>query len=181
MSNQSPVPQGNILVCQIIAAALMMGVVGFGGVVFVLHALQESPAEAQDVADPPREDAPPEESLPILLLVLLVLTGGCLIGRFVILGTFDRQLISDLSMDRDPPLRTEDCLGRYQTRLIISLAMLEGCAFFALIVFMVEGRWEAIGLAGFLLLIMALNFPTESKFVQWVETARISSGNPRGE
>jgi hypothetical protein len=65
-------------------------------------------------------------------------------------------------------LRPEDVLGAYQTRLIVSLALLEGVAFFCLVAFMVEHRWESFGIAMALLLMMAANFPTENKFRNWV-------------
>lgn len=161
----------------------MMGVVMFGVITIAMRLSNEGlgPAEIREAQNEENNQVEQKQSLPGLFLVLICFTGGALIGRFVVLGVLDRQLENEFSQDRESPLRTGDFLGRYQTRLIVSLALLEGTAFFALIVFMIEGRWEAFGLAGLLLMIMGMNFPTETKFNHWVETARLNARTTIGD
>jgi hypothetical protein len=177
MTSSSP----NIRTCQIIATALMMGVTIFGVIALSAHLGKAVAVEEAKEQDSGNDQVEQPQTIPVLLFVTFCFTGGVLIGRFVILGVLDRQVLNEFNRERDTPLRTEDCLGKYQNRLIISLALLEGPAFFALITFMSQSRWEAFCLAVFLLLMMAINFPTETKFNHWVETARLNSRTTRGE
>ena len=148
-------PEPNyIRVSQIIASALMMGVLVFAGVTVAFHLSDPQPAAGN------------QDSM--LLIVAIVFTVGDLIARFVVLKTHDQNMARKLENRETESVSPNEVYGAYQTRLIISLAMLEGVAFFCLIAFMIEHRWEAFGLAMFLLLMMAMNFPTENKFRSWV-------------
>lgn len=152
--NQQPTP--SILVCQIIAGALMMGVITFAGVTIVSHFNNPPPQPAAGNNDS------------IMLFIAAFFTVGALMGRLVYLKIVDRGMADKIEDREAEELVPEDILSAYQTRLIASLAILEGVAFFCLVAFMTEGRWEAFGIAMFLLLMMAMNFPTENKFRNWV-------------
>jgi hypothetical protein len=103
-----------------------------------------------------------------MLILLGIATVSVLAARFIVLKGFDRKMAEKIADREEEGLVPEDVLAGYQTRLIQSLAMLEGVAFYALVDFMIEDRWEAFGIAMFLLLMMAVNFPTENKFKNWV-------------
>lgn len=150
--NQQPTP--SILVCQIIAGALMMGVITFAGVTIVSH-----------FNNPPQGAGNNDSTM---FIVAVVFTVFDLLARFIVLKVMDRNMAGKIADREEEGLVPEDILSAFQTRLIISLALLEGVAFFCLIAFMIEHRWEAFGLAMFLLLMMGMNFPTENKFRNWV-------------
>jgi hypothetical protein len=69
------------------------------------------------------------------------------------------------------PLNVEPALlcGIYQTRLLISAALLEGVAFFALVAYMVEGQLLSLIEAVAFLMGLLLQFPTRSKVERWIE------------
>lgn len=56
-----------------------------------------------------------------------------------------------------------------QTSTIVSTALLEGVAFFGLIVYLLEGSVLALGIAVAMILGIACHFPTRSRVVAWVE------------
>ena len=60
----------------------------------------------------------------------------------------------------------------YQTRLIVGLALLEGAAFFCMIVFLLEGSALSLIAALVLLLVEATRFPTEPGLSGWIEDQR---------
>jgi len=149
-------PKTSIKVCQIIAAAIMIGVIIFAGITLVSH-----------FNNPPQQPGGGNQDS-TMLIVLGLFTVSDLMARFFVLKAFDRKMTDKIADREEQGLVPEDVLAGYQTRLIMSLALLEVVAFFALIVFMQDDRWEAFGLAMFLLLMMAANFPTENKFKNWV-------------
>lgn len=155
--------QPSILTCQIIAGALIMGVVMFAGVTVAMHMSNPPPQPAV----PPAQPAAGNDLSP-MLMVAAFFTVSMLIARFIYLKVFDRNMAGKISDREAEDLVPEDVLGAYQTRLIVSLALLEGVAFYCLIAFMTEDRWEPFGIAMFLVLIMAISFPTENKFRNWV-------------
>ena len=166
-------PQPNIRTCQIIAIAMYMGVLMFGGVAIVMRLSEDAPPANQQGQAASGDD--------VMLWIAIGLTATCLVGRAIVLSAMDRQLQRDLRDYGDNPVEPEQMLGRYQTRLIVGLALLEGPAFFCLVALLSTGNWEALGPAGFLLLVMVLNFPTETKLRNWVETNCVESNYAQGE
>ncbi|MDB4637563.1 hypothetical protein OAK47_00385 [Planctomycetaceae bacterium] len=146
----------SIQTIQIIAAALMMGVVTFGGVAVVLQSKNDQ--------------VPDNNELPILLIVACVFTVIELGARQVVLMVFNQKLKTEIQDYKEGESSAEEFLGLYQTRLIISMALCEGAAFFSLIAVIVEGHWGGFAIAAFLLIIMGISFPTENKFREWVRT-----------
>jgi hypothetical protein len=57
----------------------------------------------------------------------------------------------------------------YQTRLIIRCALLEGATFFQLIAWFIEGQAPSLGVAAFLFLLLAGQFPTEERVTAWTQ------------
>ncbi len=60
--------------------------------------------------------------------------------------------------------------GVYQTRLIITAALLEGPAFFLLIAYMLEGSVESLVAAGLMILGLVLQFPTVGRVEAWIDS-----------
>lgn len=147
--------QPSILTCQIIAGAMYMGVVIFAGIAFVIQS-------GRDAAD-----AEPGE-LPILLIVAAVFTVTELAARQFVLMVYDRKLKEEIRGFDPETDSTDRFLALYQTRLIVTMAMLEGGAFLGVVVYLIEGHWGGLAIAGFLLMLMAFGFPTESKFREWI-------------
>ena len=146
----------SIQTMQIIAAALMMGVVMFGGVAVVIQAGNEELIN--------------QEEFPLLLIVAVVFAVMEMGVRQVLLMAFDNKLKTEIQDYKEGESSAEDFLGLYQTRLIISMALCEGAAFFGIIVYIVEGHWGGLALAAFMLIIMATSFPTENKFRSWIRS-----------
>lgn len=146
----------SIKTIQIIAAALIMGVVIFAGFAVVI----QSGAEAD----------PQDEGIPILLIAASVFTVMELGARQVMMMVFDKKLKQEIEEYRGDQSSAEQFLGLFQTRTIISFALCEGAAFFGVIVYIIEGHPGGLGLAGFLVALMAISFPTENKFRSWVRS-----------
>lgn len=146
--------QTSIQTMQIIAAALMMGVLMFGGVAVVIQSSNDQ--------------VPGDEDLPILLIVAGVFAVIQLVARQVVLVLFNNKLKTEIQEYKEGESSAEEFLGLYQTRLIVSMALCEGAALFGLIVYIVEGHWGGVAIAAFLLVIMGISFPTEHKFREWV-------------
>jgi hypothetical protein len=56
-----------------------------------------------------------------------------------------------------------------QTVMIVSAALLEGVAFFGLIVYLIQGDLAALVIAVLMILGVAAHFPTRSRVVAWIE------------
>lgn len=58
--------------------------------------------------------------------------------------------------------------GLYQTRMIIAMALLEGAAFFNLVSYMMERQPFTLAVVGMLLLALVMNFPTRRGLEKWL-------------
>ncbi|MBD3674756.1 MAG: hypothetical protein HUJ26_14645 [Planctomycetaceae bacterium] len=165
MNQQQP---ASMQTCQIIATALMMGVAMFAGIALFMT----SGGEAEVV------DQAANEEFPIMLVVLSVMGVSFLGARYVVLRVQDRQLGKLLDEVDSDDVDSQNLIGLFQTRMIISLAMLEGIAFFSLVLFIVEADWMMFLIAMIMLAWMGVNFPTNNKFHAWVNAS--SGKNPFG-
>ena len=145
-----PQVKSTIRVCQIITSALMIGVMVFGIIATVIGS-----------RGGPR--APMLAYVGVLIAVQIVAL------RFFIPGLFIKTQIKSVKHSELEQV-SERLPQLYQTQLIIALAMLEGSAFFNLIAYLIEGNWFSLGIAGFMLALMALMFPTENRFESWAES-----------
>lgn len=138
---------------QIIAGALMMGVISFAAVA-VFMGLQK------EVADP----------------FIAYIAAGFAVLMFVVHlfvpPMISNGMISQLRHANDirDESSTAGLIGAYQTHLIIALAMLEGAAFFNLVAYIIAVQWWSLVIVGMLLLAMAMKFPTRFKVESWIET-----------
>jgi len=138
---------------QIIAAALMLGVVVFAVVVVAGGHLNQ----------PPNGDVVSfiGAGLAVLMSVQHRVVPGFIVKAYA--GQFAKM-----------PEQERDCYI-YQMQLIIALAMLEGAAFLNLVACMTEHNWWSLAIAGGLVAIMAVQFPTRTRVEQWIETQRMNN------
>lgn len=140
---------------QIIAAALMAGVVMFLGIVAVLVLSGRRVA----VANP----------IPVMSILPFVMLAGCLIAMVVVgrsMQLAGLQRIAHVDAESD----LTQLLGLKQTILIVTLALFEGPAFFGCIALLLEQQLYVIAVPVVSLVGMALNFPTDIAVRNWLET-----------
>jgi hypothetical protein len=95
--------------------------------------------------------------------------------RAIAEGTWDQWQNRAVASDpRNVELieRTGDAgrlMGLYATRSIIGMAILEGGCFMNLVFFLVEQQYLPLGVAGALLAILVMGFPTHDRTVTWIE------------
>lgn len=75
-------------------------------------------------------------------------------------------------MPTNPADLRQPLAGVYMSRTIIGGALLEGAAFINLVAYMINRHWSNIGMAGFLVIVMAVTFPSQSHFETWVDQVR---------
>jgi F0F1-type ATP synthase membrane subunit c/vacuolar-type H+-ATPase subunit K len=138
---------------QIIAAALMLGVVIFA-VIVVAGGHLNHPPNGNVVSFI-------GAGLAVLMSVQHRVVPGIIVKAYA--GQFAKM-----------PEQERDCYI-YQMQLIIALAMLEGAAFLNLIACMIEHNWWSLAIAGGVVAIMAVQFPTRTRVEQWIETQRMNN------
>lgn len=158
MTSQPPVGPDQVgRISQIIAGALMAGVVLFGVIVLV-------------VIHPGRQQPFHDAGQPILTWMAsgmaVVMLGMRAIVPALVASAGTRQALAS-----GGDLR-EALAPVYQTKTIIGNAMLEGAAFFGLVSYLIERNWISLCSAGAMLVVMAATFPSQSQFEGWVEQTR---------
>lgn len=134
----------------IIASSLIAGVVAFGA-----------------FATLNRPDQPQTSMMTMVLIAMVVMEAGA----FVIApGLMVRKAIAELDHEGedDESLKLK-LAGIFQTRMIIRMALCEGAAFFACIVWMIEGNYIALGILLGLVLIQLILFPTRNTLENWID------------
>lgn len=139
-------------VAQIIVASLMMGVILFAAVVLITP-----PQPAGDMA--------------VLEYAALGAAGLLLAARAVVPGLLASAQVRQV-MPTNPADLRQPLAGVYMSRTIIGGALLEGAAFINLVAYMINRHWSNIGMAGFLVIVMAVTFPSQSQFETWVDQVR---------
>lgn len=157
----------NLLTMRIITGALIAGVVVFLAITFVVRSDQQGPIFV----------TAPDLGLSSIF-VLLGLVGAllCVLAAYfvppLLVANQRRQLAEGrFVMGPNKEVPKNETLGLvmiYQSQMIVSLALLEGAAFFNAIAFMLEGSPLSLGLALLLLGVMALWFPTRSGLESWL-------------
>jgi hypothetical protein len=144
---------------QVIVIGLLSGAVLFGAVSIVIS----------------DQIAPPMPNLPILSYLAIGMTVIDVMARFIIVRMLDAKARS-VTVKRSSPtaadISAESWPMAYQTRTIISAAMIEGCLFFCLIAFMLEGQMATLILAGLLLAALLAHVPTTGRIEAWIRRQR---------
>jgi len=142
---------------QIIASALMMGVLMFFGVVLVIA----------------KGDIFGQGNPGIVTMIAAGFAGLMIVNHLVIPGLVTKaqlnQLKSQNSDGQNSEQKAASLLGIYRIQLIITLALLEGAAFFNLVSVMIEHHILSLIAAIVLLGLMAVRFPTRTKVSWWVQ------------
>ena len=140
---------------QIIALALIMGVVIFLGVVLV--------ATASRIDDSPEMITKIAAGFAFLMLV-----NHFVIPPIIVKAQLKQAIAAGLNQKQDDD-KIQECCGVYQTQLIVGFALLEGAAFFNLVALMLEHCVASIIVVTLLLLLMVAKFPTRDKVSFWVQ------------
>jgi hypothetical protein len=169
MSNiPDTVPPGILRTMQIIAGALVAGVCVFLGIVLYLVFVQNN-GQGQ---------APPGGGLPLISIVAVAMMVvnvplSVLIPRISTLAAL-RQIAAGTWTPPEGSARPSDTTMRRllavrQTTLIIGLALLEGAAFLGCIAYLLEAQPYVLAVTGVAILLMLLQFPTESRVLAWLD------------
>lgn len=144
-------------VMQIIAVALMMGVLMFFGVVLV-----STKGEVFGQNGPS-----------FLTMFAAAFAGVMVVSHIVVPLMVARSQLKiatgQAPADQTVESRTSSLAAVFQVQLIIALALLEGAAFFNLIVLMTDKHVMSTVLVACLILLMVLKFPTRTKVSWWVQ------------
>ena len=155
--------RGVIRIVQIIVAALALGVICFAAVAIFLR-FQNPPQQDAMIAYMAAGFAP-------MMLVVRAIVGTSTVNssrkniaagiRPLNIPTAGSQLPANLT-DGD------QFLFVFQQKTIIESALVEGAAFFNLIAFLTIGQWWSLAVAGVLLAVMLVPFPTHDRVENWV-------------
>lgn len=144
-------------VMQIIAVALMMGVLMFLGVVLVMT----------------QGDIFGQGNPGMLTMIAAGFAGLMIVNHLVVPALVTKAQLNKLNSEESGPKDSDNTkdslLAIYQTQLIITLALLEGAAFFNLISVMIEHHVISLIAAILLLGLMAVRFPSRTKVSWWVQ------------
>jgi len=149
--------EGSVRGMQIIAIAMMVGVLSFFGIVLVTT--QGNVFGTQS---------------PELITIIAAGFGILAIVNHVIIpaiiaGAQLKRISTGGFSELGDAAKVEQICGVYRGQLIIALALLEGAAFFNLIALMIEHSAVALGAVILLLGLMILRFPTRDKVSFWVQ------------
>ncbi|MFO0914542.1 MAG: hypothetical protein U0795_16405 [Pirellulales bacterium] len=130
--------------------------------------------------------SPSKAAQPMVAYVGLAFAAAVLLGRFFFTLLSDRQAVKT-ACDAEIPARvrahqrdlarlavdgqpTDDAMllwPRFLTRVMVSVAMIEGAVFLNLIAYMIEHQLFSLIVAAVLLVYILLHFPTNSAFINW--------------
>jgi hypothetical protein len=150
---------------QIMAFALITGVVVFLGIACYQVLAQGAPAT-------------PRDGLPMVSLVAGVVFAGGIMASFAAPTLMTRAALQRIASSTwqvprgtDPKDAATDfakLLAVKQTTLIVSMALLEGPAFLGCLAFFVEGQFFMLGIVTVAIVAMLLKFPTEGSVRSWL-------------
>ena len=153
-----------IRIMQIIAGALLMGVVIFAGIAIFIVRNRDSLRAL---------DAPPYLTLMAGLMLLSNVPLSFIIPRFTVRALLQRLAAQPRSLgttreETEANLRASLLAGR-QTAMIVGLALLEGAAFLGCIAYLQEGQLYSLGFVLVAACLMLWNFPTTNSVNDWLD------------
>ncbi len=152
------------LMLQIVTIALATGVLVFVGVVMVLFQND----------DPQDKDFQPLITYAAAAFGIVALLASTVVPRLMDANTRRNFVAGNLPQMKNqmPPAGTGEVgllVAMYHVRLIVSVAILEGAAFFNVIANMLEGQAISLAMVALLLVAIFFKFPTRSSIENWVE------------
>ena len=154
---KGPKFEASVRTMQIIAAALMIGVLSF-----LLVVLLMTKGDVLGLNNPS-------------LITLIAAGFGFLmiVIHFVVPGVISNQQIGNSvaggQKGVDEESKKQQVLAIFQIQLIVGLALLEGAAFFNLIALMIGKSGFSLGVVVLLVCLMLMKFPTRDKVSFWVQ------------
>ena len=151
------IPQPRLFTMQLIAAALMIGVVTFLGVVlFLVFVLQNGQGQL------------PPGNVPFVSLVAIALFAintplALFLPNQIVKSALRQMARAGKQSDMD------QLLSLRQTTMLIGWAMLEGTAFCACIGFLLDADVGSLIVVGLNLLLMLALFPTRNRVRNWLD------------
>jgi hypothetical protein len=161
-------PHRSLRVMQIIAGALLLGVVIFLSIALVIVSKRTNGPSIAPAAD-----------LPIISVVAAVLLAVQAPLAFIVPSLQTRTALRQIASGtwQLPPGANAAAFGTDNTKLLavrqntllVSLALLEGVAFLGCIAYLLEAHLLVLGVALVAVLLMLVNFPTEARVRGWLE------------
>lgn len=162
-------PDKVLRIMQIIAGALIAGVLSFAGIAtFIVFG--QAPV-AQPGGQPPVAVGGSE----IVMYMAMAFAAVAVVMSFVVPNLISAAGVKGIAKMAQDGTSTGSkelfgrLLGVAQTRMIIAMALVEGAAFFNLIAFIITKSLIPPAVVGALLLVMAIHFPTKFKLARWLE------------
>lgn len=147
--------EASVRTMQIIAAALMLGVLMFLGVVLV-------------VTQGKLDGHPEMITLIAAGFAFLMIVNHFVIPSIILKAQLKQAIAAGMNQKQDDE-RIQQFCGVYLTQLIVGFALLEGAAFFNLVAMLVEHCAASIAVVTLLLLLMVAKFPTRDRVSWWVQ------------
>jgi hypothetical protein len=145
---------------QIIVLALGMGIASFFVIATYIRATQPA--------------VPPPDQ-PILSYVAAFYTANMVLLALFVPGLLARSMRRKLAPEprlapavAEQPALTGKLLGIYQTKLIVTAAILESAAFLSLVAHMIEGQLFTQVLAALMLMAVVAQLPTQGSVENWL-------------
>jgi hypothetical protein len=164
--SEDTLPRGQLRTMQIIAGAILAGLLMFLALVLYLVLVQNH-GNGLGPGDPPL--------LSVMALVLLAVNTPL---AFVLRGTSERAALRQIAAGSwRPPRGTHGAdlpaggklLVARQTGMILAMALLEGVGFLACIAYLMEAQPFALAVCGLVVIFLLANFPTEGRVRAWLE------------
>ncbi len=163
-----PLLSQRIRTMQLIAAALLMGVLSFLGIALFLVYVQQN-----------GEGMVPAQGLPIYSLVAWGMFAVCApLSIYLPRTMLDSQSRRIAAGEWRPPSGTDasayasekaQLLAVRQTTMIVGLALLEGSAFMGILAFLSEANPLALCVTAGAVVLMLMRFPTEGRSRAWLD------------
>jgi hypothetical protein len=159
--SEDTIPVQKLRVLQIIAASLLIGLVGFLVVVLIIS-----------------QGEPPTDSFVVSFVAAGMLGADGLLALVLPGVLADKSLRSIAAGSWQPPPGTApsefapDAAKLWmvrQTTLIVALALFEGAGFMGCVAYLVERQWFTLGIVGVAILFIVSNFPTASGVRNWLD------------
>lgn len=166
-------PDKALRIMQIIAGALVAGVLSFATVASIV-VFGQAPA-AQPGGQPPAAAQNGSEVVMYLAMAFAAVAAVAAVMSFVVSNLVSAAGVKGVAKMAQDGTATgpKELFGRLlavaQTKMIIALALIEGAAFFNLIAFIITKSLIPPAVVGALLLVMAIHFPTKGKLASWFE------------